>query len=64
MVRALPHTTTVSAACLSVENLSQRVCLVRDRRPAESKKNSQRRLNDDNVVIKHTQGPLVPSQGL
>ena len=28
------------------------------------KRNSQKRLNDNNVVIKRSQGPLVPSQGL
>ena len=35
-------------------------------RNAETKENSQRRLNNNNnnVVIKHGQGPLVLSQGL
>ena len=31
---------------------------------AETKENSQRRPNNNNVVIKHSQGYLVPSQGL
>ena len=33
-------------------------------RNVETKENSQRRLMNNNVVIKHSQGPLVPSQGL
>ena len=33
-------------------------------RNVETKENSQRRLNNNNVVIKHSQGPLVLSQGL
>ena len=59
-----PHPRTVSSACLSsLENLSQRISLIREVRNIESKENSQRRLNN-NVVIKHSQGPLVLSQGL
>ena len=33
-------------------------------RNAETKENSQKRLNNNTVVIKHSQGPLFPSQGL
>ena len=59
-----PHPRTVSSACLSsLENLSQRISLIREVN-IESKENSQRRLNNNNVVIKHSQGPLVLSQGL
>ena len=32
-------------------------------RNAETKENSQRRPNNNNVVIKQSQGPLAPSQG-
>ena len=56
---------TVSSACLlPVENFSQRVSLIREVRNAETKENSLRRINNNNVVIKHSQGPLVLSQGL
>ena len=48
-------------AFFSVENFSQRISLIREERNAETK---QRRLNNNNVVIKHSQGLLVPSQGL
>ena len=55
---------TVSSACLlSMESFSQRISLIREVRNVEAKENSQRRLND-NVVTKHSQGHLVPSQGL
>ena len=55
----------MSSACLlSVENFSQRISLIREVRYAETKENSQRRLNNNNVIIKHSQGPLVLSQGL
>ena len=54
-----------SYSCLfSVENFSQRISLIREIRNAETKENSQKRLNNNNVVIKHSQGPLVLSQGL
>ena len=56
---------TMSLACLlPVENLSQGISLIREVRNAETKEDSQRRLNDNNVVIKHSQGPLLLSQGL
>ena len=40
-------------AFFSVENFSQRISLIRDERNAETK---QRRLNNNNVVIKHSHG--------
>ena len=56
---------SMSPVCLlSVENFSQRISLVREMRNAETKDNSQRRLNNTIVVIKHGQGPLVLSQGM
>ena len=58
-----PPPTSFSASHLPLENLSQRISLIREVRNAETKENSQRRLNN-NVVIKHSQGPLVLSQGL
>ena len=63
MVLAPPPPTMSSACLLPVENFSQRISLVREVRNAETKGNCQRRLNN-NVVIKHSQGPLVLSQGL
>ena len=58
-------TSTLSSVCLlPVGNFSQRISLTREVRNDETKKNSQRRLNNNDVVIKHSQGPLVLSQGL
>ena len=55
----------MSSVCLlPVENFSQKISLIREVRNAETKKNSQRRLSNNNVVIKNSQGPLVLSQGL
>ena len=55
---------TMSSACLlSVESFSQRISLIREIRNAETKENSQRSLNSNDVVIKPSQGPLVLSQG-
>ena len=55
----------MSSACLvPVKNLNQRISLIREVRNAETKENSLRRLNNNKVVIKHRQGPLVLSQGL
>ena len=55
----------MSSACLlPVENFSQKISLIREVRNAETKENSQRRLNNNDVVTKHSQGPLVLSQGL
>ena len=60
-----PCAFTVSSACLlPVENFSQRIGLIREVRNAETKENSQRRLNNNNAIIKDNQGPLVLSQGL
>ena len=56
-----PTTTMSSALLLSVENFSQRISLIREVRYAETKENSQRKLNNNNVIIKHSQGPLVLS---
>ena len=53
--RPHPHTHTMSSACLlSVENFSQRISLIREVRNAETKGNSQKRLNNNNVVTKHS----------
>ena len=59
----------VRACLLSIENFSHRISLIRDMRNTETKESSQRRPNNNNVGsliydIKHSQGPLVPSQGL
>ena len=52
----------MSYACLlSVENISQRISLIKEIRHTETKENSPRRPSNNNVVIKHSQGPLVPS---
>ena len=60
-----PCPLTVSSACLlPVENFSQRIRLFGEVRNMETKENSQRRLTNNNVVIKHSQEPLVLSQGL
>ena len=47
--------TMYSAYFLSVDNFSQRVSLIREVRNAETKENSQRRLNNNNVVTRHSQ---------
>ena len=69
----LPHRpTTNHIFCLpfrqkTVENFNQRINLIREVRNAETMENFVsvlRRLNNNNVVIKHSQGPLVLSQGL
>ena len=58
-------TLTMSSVCLlSVENFSQRISLIREMRNAETKESSQRRPDDNNVLIKCSQEPLVPPQGL
>ena len=48
----------------AVENFSQGKNLIREVRNGETKGNSHRRLNNTNVVIKHSQGSLVLSQGM
>ena len=51
-----PCLSTLSSACLlPVENFSQKISLIREVRNAETKENSQRRLNNSNVVIEHIQ---------
>ena len=43
----------MSSACLlPVENFNQRISLIREVRNAETKENSLRRLNNNNVIIK------------
>ena len=49
---------------LCVENFSQRISLIRKVKNVETKENSQRKMNDNDVVIKHSQRPLVPSRRL
>ena len=63
-MQSLPLPPHVLCLPLSVENFSQRISLIREMKNTETKENSQRRPNNNNVVIKHSQGPLVPSQGL
>ena len=65
MVLATPTSPPLPSACvLPVENFSQRISLITEMRKAETKENRQRKLNNNNVVIKHSQGLLVLSQGL
>ena len=58
MVLALPcppspaTTTMISACLLPVENFSQKISLIREVRNAETKETSQRKLNNNNIVIK------------
>ena len=53
-----PCLSTMSSACLlPVENFSQRVGLIRELRNAKTKENDQRRLNNNNIIIRHSQGP-------
>ena len=65
MILASP-TPSPQVLCLPFvwENVRGRMSLIKEMRKAETKENSQRRPNNNNVVIKHSQGPLVPSQGL
>ena len=55
-----PHPPAPCFLCafFSMENFksSERISLIREMRNAETKKNSQRRLNNNNVVINHSQG--------
>ena len=64
MVLATPQPPMSSACFLPVENFSQKISLIREVRNAETEENSQRRLNNNNAVSKHSQGPLVLSQVL
>ena len=62
MVLAAPRLLPMFSACLlPMENFSQKISLIREVRNAETKENSLRRLNNNTVVIKHGQGPLVLS---
>ena len=61
--KILAPATMFSACLLPVEHFNQRISLIRELRNAETEENSLRRLNNNNVVIKHDQGPLVLSQG-
>ena len=55
----------MSSACLlSAEHFSQRISLSEKWEHVETKENSQRRPSNNSLVIKHSQGPLVPPQGL
>ena len=55
---------TVSSACLlSVENYSQRINLIKTSEKRENKGKHSKETNN-NVLIKHSQGPLVLSQEL
>ena len=47
----LAPTTMFFPCLLPVENFSQRISLIREVRNAETKENSQRRLNNNNAVI-------------
>ena len=58
------HHRMSSACLLSVELFGQRISLIREMRNTETKENSQRRPNNNTIVVKYSQGPLVPSQGL
>ena len=62
MILAPPH--HVLYLPFACGKLSQRINLIREVRNAEAKENSLRRLNNNNVVIKHSQGHLVVSQRL
>ena len=42
------------------KNFSQRLSLIGEMRNAETRGNSQRKPNNNNVLIKNSQGPLVP----
>ena len=64
MIPACPPPSMFSACLLPVENFSQRKSFIREVRNAETKENSLRRLSKNNVVIKHSQGPLVLFHGL
>ena len=62
MVLAPP--TRSSVCLLFVENFSKKIRLIREVRNVETKENSARRLSNNNMVMKHSQGPLVLSPGL
>ena len=65
MVLAAPRLLPMFSACLlPMENFSPRISLIGEVRNAETKESSQGRLNNNNVVIKHSQGYLGLSKGL
>ena len=45
----------------SEQNFSQRISLIREVRNAKTKENNQRRLKNNNVVFRHSQGLSVLS---
>ena len=45
------------------KNFSQKISLTKEGKNAETKENSERRPQNNNVVVKHSQGHLVPAQG-
>ena len=47
-----------------MEKFSQRMTAIKDVRDGKAREDSQRRLNNNDVVIKHGQGHLVDSEGL
>ena len=55
---------TSSACLLSVEKFQPKNKFNQRRENAETKENSPARLNNNSLVIKQSQGPLVPSRGL
>ena len=42
---------------------SKKINVIREVRNAETKENSQRTPNNNNILIEHSQGPLFPSLG-
>ena len=55
----------MSSVCLlSVENFSQRISLIKEVRKCRNRGKLSRKPNNNNVVIKHSQRSLIPSQGL
>ena len=58
-----PTPCPLPAFCLW-NNFNQRISLIREVRKCRTKGNGPIRLNNNCLVIKHSQGPLVPSLGL
>ena len=61
--KSLPSPIISSACLLSVENYSQRINLIKTSEKRENKGKHSKETNN-NVLIKHSQGPLVLSQEL
>ena len=55
---------STSSPAFSLGNISQRTSVIREVRNAETKEDSQRRQNNNNVVTRHSQGLVAPSQRL